>query len=207
MASQAAFWDRMAARYARQPIADEAAYQEKLRITRGYLTPDTEVLEIGCGTGGTAILHAPFVRQVRALDISSRMLEIARAKASAAGVGNVVFELADILNLSEPPASQDVVLGLSILHLLADPDAMIARVYAMLRPGGVFITSTACVGDTMKALKLIAPLGRALGLLPQLSVMTSPELTAKFTAAGFTIERQWLPKRGAALFLVARKPV
>lgn len=206
MASQAAFWDRMAARYARQPIADEAAYQEKLRITRGYLTPDTEVLEIGCGTGGTAILHAPFVRQVRALDISSRMLEIARAKASAAGVGNVVFEQADILNLSEPPASHDVVLGLSILHLLADPDAMIAAVYAMLRPGGVFITSTACVGDTMKALKPIAPLGRALGLLPQLSVMTSPELMAKFIAAGFTIERQWLPKRGAALFVVARKP-
>lgn len=205
MASQAAFWDRMAARYARQPIADEAAYQEKLRITRGYLTPDTEVLEIGCGTGGTAILHAPFVRQVRALDISSRMLEIASAKASAAGVGNVRFEQADILHLSEPPASHDVVLGLSILHLLANPDAMIAAVYAMLRPGGVFITSTACVGDTMKALKLIAPLGRALGLLPQLSVMTSPELMAKFTAAGFAIERQWLPKRGAALFVVARK--
>jgi ubiquinone/menaquinone biosynthesis C-methylase UbiE len=206
MASQAAFWDRLAGRYARQPIADEAAYQEKLRITRGYLTPETEVLEIGCGTGGTAIIHAPSVRRIRALDISPRMLDIARTKAAAAGVGNVSFEQADILDLAEPPASQDVVLGLSILHLLPDPDALIARVYAMLRPGGVFISSTACVGDTMKALKFIAPLGRALGLLPQLSVMTSPELIAKFSAAGFTIEREWLPKRGAALFVVARKP-
>lgn len=200
------FWDRLADKYARQPIADEAAYQTKLRVSRSYFRPDMTLLELGCGTGSTAISHAPFVAHIRALDFSERMLEIARDKAKAAGIDNVTFEQADIAALSEPAESYDVVLGLSILHLLKHPDAMIEEVFTMLRPGGCFITSTACLGDTMAALKFIAPLGRAVGLLPQLSVMSSAQLLDKFTSAGFTIAHQWLPGRGKALFVVARKP-
>lgn len=76
------FWDFIATRYARQPVPDEAVYQRKLEITRGVLEPHHEVLELGCGTGSTAIAHAPHVRQVRAVDISPRMLDIARRKAA-----------------------------------------------------------------------------------------------------------------------------
>ncbi|MNL87544.1 hypothetical protein D3C87_2167460 [compost metagenome] len=56
----------------------------------------------------------------------------------------------------------------------------------------------------MGAFKLIAPLGKALGLLPQLDVMTSAELVASLTGAGFAIEQQWQPGRGKAVFIVAR---
>ena len=198
------FWDRMADRYARQPIADEAAYQRKLEITRSYLRPDIDVLEFGCGTGGTAILHAPYVRQITAIDFSEAMLAIARGKAAAAGVGNVRFERADITSMTAPEGRYDVVLGLSILHLLADKDAVIAKVFGMLKPGGVFISSTTCIGDTMGLFKVIAPLGKALGLLPQLDVMTTGELVASLTKAGFSVEQQWQPGRGAAVFIVAR---
>lgn len=198
------FWDKMADRYAQQPIADEAAYQRKLQITRDYLRPDMAVLEFGCGTGGTAILHAPHVRQITAIDFSESMLAIARGKAAAAGVDNVSFERADIASFEAPEGSFDVVLGLSILHLLKDKDAVIAKVFRLLKPGGVFISSTACVGDTMGAFKLIAPLGKALGLLPQLDVMTKDELVASLTSAGFTIEQQWQPGKGKAVFIVAR---
>lgn len=61
MAHAACFWDRIADRCARKPVADEAAYQRKLEVTRGYLRPDMEVFEFGCGTGTTALHHAPFV--------------------------------------------------------------------------------------------------------------------------------------------------
>ena len=198
------FWDRMAERYARQPIADVAAYQRKLQVTRDYLRPDMEVLEFGCGTGGTAILHAPHVRHIRAIDFSEAMLAIARDKASAAGVDNVHFERADITSFDAPEASFDVVLGLSILHLLADKDAVIAKVFHLLKPGGVFISSTTCIGDTMGAFKFIAPIGKAIGLLPQLDVMTRAELAASLTGAGFAIEQQWQLGRGKAVFIVAR---
>lgn len=198
------FWDRLAERYARQPIADEAAYQRKLQMTRDYLRPDMDLLEFGCGTGGTAILHAPQVRHITAIDFSASMLTIARSKAAAAGVANVSFERADITSFDAPIDSFDVILGLSILHLLANKEAVIAKVFGLLKPGGVFISSTTCIGDTMGAFKLIAPLGKAMGLLPQLDIMTSAELVASLTSAGFAIEQQWQPGRGKSVFIVAR---
>lgn len=206
MAEASRFWDRLADRYYRQPIADEAAYRTKLEATRALLRPDMELLEFGCGTGGTAIAHAPYVRHIRAIDFSEAMLEKARARAQGAGIGNLSFERADIVDLPDEGERYDMVLGMSVLHLLEDPDAVIEKVHAMLRPGGYFVSSTACIGDMMGALKFIAPIGRALGLLPILNVMTANELTEKFGGAGFDIVHNWQPGKGKALFLIARKP-
>ena len=200
------FWDRIAERYARRPIADEDAYQKKLQITREYLRADMEVLEFGCGTGSTAIAHAPYVKHIRATDISSKMIEIAQAKAEASDVRNVTFERAGIEAFRAPDQSLDAVLGLSILHLVADRDEVIAKVYRMLKPGGVFVSSTACIGDTMKIFKVIAPIGRFFGLMPLVKVFTTKQLVDSLTNAGFEIEHQWQPGKGKAIFIVAKKP-
>ena len=205
-AGKTKFWDRVAARYSKQPIADQAAYEKKLAVTQTYFRPDMQVLEIGCGTGGTAIIHAPHVAHIRAVDISANMLDIARAKADAAGVTNVVFEQADIDTLAVAPQSVDAVLGLSIVHLLADRDAAIAKVYDWLKPGGIFVTSTVCLGDSMKWLKLVGPIGRALGLMPLVRIFTDRQLQASITGAGFAIDHHWShAKGGRAVFIVARK--
>lgn len=206
MDRSAGFWDRIAERYARKPVADEAAYQRKLEVTRGYLRPDMEVLEIGCGTGSTAIVHAPFVKHIRAVDISSKMIEIAQRKADAANISNVTFERSAVEELRVPDGSLDAVLALSLLHLLDDREALIARVYDMLKPGGVFVTSTACLGDDMKYIRFIVPVGRFLGLMPLVKVFTRKELEDSFTAAGFRIDYRWHPGKGKALFIVASKP-
>ena len=199
----AGFWDRVAEKYARQPVVDEASYKKKLEITRGFLRPDMEVLEFGCGTGSTAISHAPHVRRILAVDVSEKMLGIARRK--AAGVASIDFEQGTIEALEAPDESFDVVLGLSILHLVPDRDAVIAKVRRLLRPGGLFVSSTACIGDTLPAIRLVAPLGRALGLLPLLRVFTRAELRRSIEVAGFSIEHDWLPGKGKAVFIVARK--
>ena len=202
----ARFWDRIADRYARMPVADDAAYQRKLDITRQYLRPHMAVLEFGCGTGSTALAHAPYVRSILATDISARMLEIARAKAEARRVANVTFRRTGIDDLEAAPESFDAILGMSILHLLEDRDAAIAKVYGLLRPGGVFVSSTACLGDFMRWFGLVAPVGRALGLLPQVTVFTEKDLVAGLTAQGFRIAEQWRPGPKQAVFIVATKP-
>ena len=81
MAAPVQFWDRIAEKYARRPVADEATYERKLAVTREYLTLESVVLELGCGTGSTAIAHAPFVKQVDATDLSPAMIGIAKRKA------------------------------------------------------------------------------------------------------------------------------
>ena len=200
------FWDRIANRYSRQPISDEATYQRKLQITHDLLHPHMKMLEFGCGTGSTALVHAPHVEHIRAIDISAKMIEIAKNKATEAKIENVTFEQATLETIHPQPESYDMILGLSILHLVDDRDAAIAKVAKLLKPGGHFISSTACLGDNLQFFKLIAPLGRLLGLLPTLRIFSTQELIDSLERAGFDIEQSWSPGKNKAVFIVARKP-
>jgi hypothetical protein len=92
------------------------------------------------------------------------------------------------------------------LHLLKNKEAAIARVYQMLKPGGIFVTSTVCIGDTMSWFKLIAPIGRFLGFFPFVAVFTIQDLETSLTDAGFALDYQWQPDQGKAVFIVAKKP-
>ena len=205
MTDTGAFWDKIAERYARKPVPDEDVYRQKLKITQGYFTSDMKVFEFGCGTGTTAIKHAPFVDHLRAIDVSAKMIEIAKDKAAEAGVDNVTFEQAAIDDFSMPDESVNVVLGLSILHLVEDRDAIITKVRDMLKPGGVFVSSTACLGDKLWFFKYIAPVGRILGLMPMLRVFTVKALQDSLIDAGFEIDHNWVPEKGHTAFVVAKK--
>ncbi len=201
----AKFWDKIAEPYSKQPIADEAAYQKKLQVTQEYFHPEMEVLEFGCGTGSTAIIHTPYVKHIRAIDISSKMIEIAQGKAEAQNIKNVTFEQLTIDELRVSDCTFDVVLGLSILHLLENKEQVIAKVHKMLKPGGIFVTSTACLGDAMQWFKVIAPIGKFFGLIPLVKVFTAKELEDSLIDAGFTIDYQWQPSKNKAVFIVAKK--
>ena len=205
MDQSAKFWDKIAERYSKQPIADEAAYQKKLQVTHEYFRPDMEVLEFGCGTGSTAINHAPYVKHIQAIDISSKMIEFAQGKAEANNIENITFKCSTIDEFSVPDQTLDAVLGLSILHLLDNRDEVIARIHKMLKPGGIFVTSTACIGDSMKFFKIVAPIGKFLGLMPLVKVFTTRELEDSLTNVGFEIDYQWQPGKNKAVFIVAKK--
>jgi ubiquinone/menaquinone biosynthesis C-methylase UbiE len=200
------FWNRIAKRYASQPVADEAAYQKKLDYTQRYFTPESLVLEFGCGTGSTAIYHAPKVKHILATDISLAMLEIARDKAKAAALENITFAQSTLMAIESPEEHWDVVLGMSILHLLPDKDAHIRRVYELLKPGGVFVSSTACIKDMPTWFKFLAPVFTWTPLLPSVQVFGAEALKQSFIKAGFEIDYEWQPGPDKAVFLVARKP-
>jgi ubiquinone/menaquinone biosynthesis C-methylase UbiE len=199
------FWNRMARRYSRRPIADGDAYRHKLEITQSFMRPDIQVLEFGCGTGTTALHHAPHVARYLAIDFSAAMIEIAREKAADAGCCSVDFEVSSIEQMEEPDTRFDMILGMSILHLVRDRAAVIAKVHRMLAPGGLFVSSTACLGDMPWPLCVFAATGRALRVFPYLAIFGTDTLRRELEAAGFDIEYDWHPGRDKALFLVARK--
>ena len=203
------FWDKIADKYSKQPIVDEASYQKKLQITQEYFKPDMEVLEFGCGTGSTAIIHAPYVKHIKAIDFSSEMIEIAKGKVEDQDISNVTFEQLTIEELEVEECSYDAVLGLNILHLLANKEKIIAKVYKMLKPGGIFVTSTVCLGDKMKWFKIIAPIGRFFGLMPLVKVFTTKELSDSLIDNGFEIDYHWQPSNSQGvfkgIFIVAKK--
>lgn len=84
LAPAARFWDRAAANYARDPIRDLPGYQRTLERTGALLGPDDRVLELGCGTGTTALQLAHRPRAYLATDLSPAMIALADAKLRAA---------------------------------------------------------------------------------------------------------------------------
>ncbi|NIC06161.1 class I SAM-dependent methyltransferase [Billgrantia bachuensis] len=204
MKNARAFWNKSAARYAKSPIRNVSAYEKKLAITQEYFRPDSAVLEFGCGTGSTAIIHAPHVKHIVAIDISDKMLEIAEQKARDAGVENISFRQGTLEEVELAEASFDAVLGLNILHLLEDLEATLARVHGLLKPGGVFVSSTVLVGDINVLFRMAIPPMQLLGLAPYVNRFGKQALVDKLNDAGFSIEREWQPGK-ATVFIVARK--
>lgn len=197
------FWNFIAPRYARKAVPDQAAYETKLARTDGHLEPHDRVLEIGCGTGTTALHHAPRVAHVLATDISPRMIEIARQKAEAAAIDNVSFEVSSIDAL-DTSARYDVILAHSILHLVADVPRTLRQLRRMLKPNGLLISSTPCIGDIAAWFRWIAPVGRALGVLPRINVFREPQFMHWIADAGFHVEEVWQPTPKASHYVVAR---
>lgn len=201
----ARFWDRIAKRYAAKPVADQKTYERKLAITREHLHPEAEILELGCGTGSTALEHAPYVKHIRATDFSPKMIEIALEKALIAGINNVDFVCNEAINEGVFDTKYDMVLAHNVLHLLVDWGGTIKAAHRVLKPGGVFITSNICLNDSFAFMRLIASFGYWVGVLPQLSFFTRVELESAMSEAGFEIEHAWQPPAKKGLFLIVRK--
>jgi 2-polyprenyl-3-methyl-5-hydroxy-6-metoxy-1,4-benzoquinol methylase len=204
MTTSPRFWNWMAKRYARQPIEDENAYQHKLEVTQGFLRPSMKVLEFGCGTGSTALIHAPHVAHIDAIDYSRKMIDIAREKAKTQGVENVTFEIATIEEWPAKDHSYDVILGLNILHLLEDKETVLSKVHQLLKPGGIFISSTACLSEIKGAMKWLISIGSALGVLPLVRTFSGDQLLESIRRHGFSIENEWSPQSGISIFIVAK---
>lgn len=207
MTASARFWDKIADGYAKQPIGDADAYKEKLRRTQALLKPEDSILEFACGTGGTALAHAPFVHKVTAIDISERMIAHCEQNRLKAEVDNVEFQQQTIEAYPSDPEQFDAVLGLSILHLLEDRAPVLAKVNRLLKPGGYFVSSTVCLGDSMPWFRFIAPIGRWTGKMPLVQTLKEADLQQELQQAGFEVVDQWRPNPKAAVFMVARKPL
>ena len=201
------FWDKAADKYAKKSVPDEAMYNKKLAETQSYLSKSMRVLEFGCGTGTTAIHHAPYVQHIDAVDTSQRMVEIGREKASAAGVENVTFSRGTLAEFGAESASMDMVLGLNVIHLLPDRASVLAEVARILKPGGLFVSSTGCLGASyLRFIKIIEPLGKLFGFMPYIAMLTEAELASEISNLGFQIESQWNHgMQGIEVFIVARK--
>ena len=209
--TDADFWNKAAAKYALSPIRDMDAYEATLARVRSYLGPADRALEIGCGTGTTALKLAASADHILATDISPAMIDIARDKAAAAGTDNVTFTPAPADTLPDGP--YDAVMAFNLLHLLRDLDGTLAQIAARVRTGGLFLSKTTCLDGPGVPLRLRAlislglPLMQLFGRAPYVNRLSIAALEEAVARAGFDIiETGDYPNRPSNRFIVARKP-
>ena len=200
------FWDRLAKRYAKKAVPDKAAYEMKLAKIRDYLDQDTQVLELGCGTGSTALALAADAKEILATDFSATMIEIARSKAAKESVNNVRFQQVSVGRTLQTDHRVDMVMAHSVLHLLDNPFDTVAQIQASLKPGGVFVQNTPCLGDTGGVFKVVGPLLARIGLIPKIQMLKKERLMNALEQAGFVPEFEWQSPSRDYVFLVSRKP-
>ncbi|KZK99821.1 MULTISPECIES: class I SAM-dependent methyltransferase [unclassified Pseudovibrio] len=146
------FWDQSASNYDNTEEKFEFIHSRSRENTKRHLKDTDIVLDYGCGTGTTACEISSLVHSVRAIDISTGMIEIAKAKATTGGIANVDFEQADIFDEEFESGSFDVVLAFNMLHTVPDPESVVQRTVELLKPGGLFISVTPCLGGKKSAL-------------------------------------------------------
>ena len=93
-------------------------------------------LEIGCGTGAFARLLARRSKRVIALDLSSEMIRIGRARSNT--FHNLEFQLADVMSYDLPESHFDYVCSIATLHHLQQRELLL-KVKKALRPGGILV--------------------------------------------------------------------
>jgi SAM-dependent methyltransferase len=177
------FWNRFADRYAARQIKDVAAYEALIADAAARLKPDDTVLELGCGTGGTAIRLAPSVARLIATDFSAEMIRIAKAKPAP---GNLEFRVVDA-EASFSSGQFDAICAFNVLHLVDDPAGLLADIHNHLKPGGLLISKTWCFGDLSRKLRILFRAMGMVGLFPPAHRLTIADLRTMITAAGLEI--------------------
>ena len=193
LADDARFWDKSAPSYSKSAVSDEAGYQRTLDRTCSSLQPTHRVLELGCGTGSTALRLADRVHEYLATDIPPRMIKIATEKLQSHDpkIPSLQFRTATVESLVAENDKSDckfhVVLGFNYPHLVRDLSGTLKGIHALLGDDGLLITKTPCVGEMNPLVKLALPVMRAVGKAPYAAVFTATDLSARIAEAGFEV--------------------
>jgi ubiquinone/menaquinone biosynthesis C-methylase UbiE len=97
------------------------------------------IIDVGCGSGGTAVVLAQEFTQseIVGIDLSEPLLHLARQSAQEAGLGHRVrFEIGDAEQIPHEADSFDVALNLNMVHIVERPVQMLNEIERILVPGG-----------------------------------------------------------------------
>lgn len=133
-------YDRMASDYDRR-WARYLTLSVEATLRRLALAPDERLLDVGCGTGVLLAAIPPATQGLHAgVDLVPAMLARAAAKLGSRSA----LAAADAMRLPFRDQTFDVVVSTSSLHYWQDPDAALAEIYRVLRPGGRLLLTDWC---------------------------------------------------------------
>ena len=199
------FWDKSASKFDQEGKKDEQTYIKIIDRTKKYLKTSDAVLDFGCGTGLISNEIAGSVKLIHAIDISSKMIEIAKNKADDRKIQNIDYTHSTIFDEKYKCGSFDIILAFYILHLVQDIQNTIQRINDLLKPGGLVISVIPCFKEKI-FLSISLTLLSKIGLAPDIKSFKAKELEDLIGNANFqTIENESLHQSVPQYFIVAKK--
>lgn len=202
------FWDMLAENFDQRPASekDEQLYAGTIENLKRYLKKSDSVLEYGCATGTTVFEIVEYVQGVQGIDLSSKMIESAQRKAADLKMTKPVFFKATIFDERLKQGSYDVVVAFNILHLLEDIPKVMQRIEEVIKPGGLFISVTPCMGEKKTFLGGFVSFFSRTGIIPPMQSFTLCELEDSLAGSGFqVVETACMDPEVPQYFIVARK--
>lgn len=204
------FWDMVAKNYDNTEERFESIHVKVVENSKKYLKGSDVVLDYGCATGTKAFELAGYVKKIQGVDISSKMIEIAERRAAERKTENVDFAQASLFDERYKRESFDVILAFNILHALEDYQQVMKRITELLKPRGLFISTTPCLGEKMTSVNYLqfSPflLLTKIGMIPFLKRFKFSELDNLIRNGDFQIVgTEKLFHRMSSYFIVAKK--
>jgi len=137
-------WDRMASIYDDSTKKFDHLHKKVVENTMKFLKTNDTVLDCACGTGTMTMEIAIGVEKIQGIDISSKMLEIAKRKAYDLGIDNIEFTHSTMFDERLTRGKFDVILAFNVLHYFRDIEKHISRINELLKPKGIFVSVTPC---------------------------------------------------------------
>lgn len=201
------FWNKRSELYDQQVgTLYQKAYEDTAALTLKYLKPQDRVLEFACGTGIVTADLAPHVAQIRAIDISDEMVRRAGEKFGALGLTNIELSQTDLFDPCLEEGSFDAVVACNVLLYVDNFPQVMARIHALLRPGGYFLSATDCLGGSLSSAAIKKFWKSRTGTMPYVAFFSPKALPKKIAAGGFEVlETGILFPAPPNLFVAARK--
>ena len=168
-----------------------------------------KVLELGCGTGVYTGLLAARADSVLATDISPEMVKVTTGKYK--NLGNVNVERADCFDLTCSDETFDTVFMANLLHIVPEPEKIVAGVRRVLKRGGRIIISSL----TVHGMKFSHKVGMGFRYLKTWgkppkggSVLTVENVTEMMEKGGFKVRcGRLIGDRSKSVFLIAERKI
>ena len=205
------FWDKLSNKFDKRARHFEQTTIKTVENTNKYLNVSDIVLDYGCATGIITYEIAGNVKEVHGIDISSKMIEAAKRKAGERKIENINFAQATIFDERYKRESFDVILAFNIIHfLLEDTQKVMQRINELLKPGGLIISSTACLGEKKTFLSFLlfflSFILTKIGIVPNMRFFKISELEDLITNGNFQIVKtESLNHSPEEYFIVAKK--
>jgi len=151
----ARFWDKRAATYDKTEAENQQLHRAIVERSLEYLGSDDVALDFGCGTGALSYRLAPHVKALHGVDVSRRMIDAAKERADRYHVEGLHFSEGSIFDDGLQPESFDVILASQVLHVLSNKHEALRRIHELVKPGGWFVSTTPCMGESQSVMKAV----------------------------------------------------